>query len=157
VSQLNSTQREAKEDAELLVKMTERLVQIEIRAAEIVAGMIHALSHDMSVEELVGWMRCGDNRARGSYPKSSSWQAGWLAAFIFGDVMKENAQRYLEELNELEWRRIQAGVQTLPRQDELQFAARLERLWEALSESEQEEVEQELAKAEGRESLVIDT
>lgn len=60
--------------------------------------------------------------------------------------MKENAQRYLEALNELEWRRIQAGVETLPRQDELQFAARLGRLWEALSESEQEEVELELAK-----------
>ena len=76
--------------------------------------------------------------------------------------MKENAQRYLEALNELEWRRIQAGVKTLPRQDELRFATRLGRLWEALSESEQEEVEQELAKenaaaAEGRESLDTDS
>jgi hypothetical protein len=75
--------------------------------------------------------------------------------------MKENAQRYLEVLNELERRRIQAGNQTLPRQDELQFAARLERLWVGLSESEQEEVEQEIAKenaaaAEGRVSLDTD-
>jgi hypothetical protein len=60
-------------------------VRIEIRAAAIAAGMLHDMSHDMIVEELVGWMRCGDNRERGDYPKSSAWQAGWLAAFIFGD------------------------------------------------------------------------
>ena len=60
-------------------------VRIERRAASIAAGMIHELRHDMIVEELVGWMRCGDNRERGSYPKSPAWQAGWLAGFIFGD------------------------------------------------------------------------
>jgi hypothetical protein len=60
-------------------------VRIEKRAAAIAAGMIHALSHDMTIEELVGWMRCGDNRERGSYPQSHAWQTGWLAAYIFGD------------------------------------------------------------------------
>jgi hypothetical protein len=55
-----------------------------MRAAAIAAGMIHALSHDMTVEELVGWMRRGDGRERGSYPKSHAWQVGWLAATIFG-------------------------------------------------------------------------
>jgi len=58
-------------------------VRIEVRAAEIAAQMLHDMSHDMVVEELVGWMRCGDNRERGSYPKSFAWQAGWLAAIIW--------------------------------------------------------------------------
>lgn len=58
-------------------------VRIEKRAAAIAAGMIHSLSHDMTVEELVGWMRRGDGAERGSYPKSPSWQAGWLAAIIW--------------------------------------------------------------------------
>lgn len=57
--------------------------RIEIRAAEIAAQMLHEMRHDMAVDELVGWMRCGDNRERGSYPKSSAWQAGWLAAIIW--------------------------------------------------------------------------
>jgi hypothetical protein len=58
-------------------------VRIEKRAAAIVAQMIHELRHDMVVGELVGWMRCGDNRERGSYPQSFEWQAGWLAAIIW--------------------------------------------------------------------------
>lgn len=58
-------------------------VRIEVRAAEIATQMLHDLLHDMTVDELVGWMRCGDNRERGSYPKSPAWQAGWLAAVIF--------------------------------------------------------------------------
>lgn len=62
------------------------------------------------------------------------------------EAMKENAQRYFEALNELEWHRIQCRPEALPRKEELEFAGRLERLWEALSESEQEEVEDELAK-----------
>src|SRR5207244_5326909 len=53
-------------------------VRIEVRAASIAAGMIHSLSHDMSDEELVGWMRRGDGSERGTYPKSHAWQAGWL-------------------------------------------------------------------------------
>ena len=64
---------------------TRDAVRIEKRAAAIAAGMLHNMSHDMTVAELVGWMRCGDNRERGSYPKSHAWQAGWLAAIIFGD------------------------------------------------------------------------
>lgn len=60
-------------------------VRIETRAAAIAAQMLHEMRHDMTVEELVGWMRCGDNRERGSYPKSHAWQTGWLASFIFGD------------------------------------------------------------------------
>jgi len=63
-------------------------VRIEIRAAEIAAEMIHSLSHDMTLEELVGWMRRGDGRERGSYPKSHGWQAGWLAATIYGDSIR---------------------------------------------------------------------
>jgi len=59
-------------------------VRIEVRGAEIAASMLHDLRHDMIVEELVGWMRCGDNRERGNYPKSVAWQTGWLAATIFG-------------------------------------------------------------------------
>jgi hypothetical protein len=58
-------------------------VRIEVRAAEIAAQMLHEMRHDMAIEELVGWMRCGDNRERGSYPKSPAWQAGWLAAIIW--------------------------------------------------------------------------
>lgn len=58
-------------------------VRIEVRAAEIAAQMLHDLRHDMAIEELVWWMRCGDNRERGSYPKSPAWQAGWLAAIIW--------------------------------------------------------------------------
>jgi len=58
-------------------------VRIEVRAAKIAAQMIHSMTHDMAVEELVGWMRCGDNRERGSWPKSFAWQAGWLAAIIW--------------------------------------------------------------------------
>jgi hypothetical protein len=58
-------------------------VRIEIRAAEIAAQMLQREVHDMATEELVGWMRCGDNRERGSYPKSPAWQAGWLAAIIW--------------------------------------------------------------------------
>lgn len=68
-------------------------VRIEARAAAIAAQMLHDLRHDMTVEELVGWMRCGDNRERGSYPKSPAWQAGWLAAFIFGDDPGRAARR----------------------------------------------------------------
>jgi hypothetical protein len=64
-------------------------VRIEKRAAAIAAGMIHALSHDMIIEELVGWMRCGDNRERGSYPQSHAWQAGWLAAIIWSDALRD--------------------------------------------------------------------
>lgn len=60
-------------------------VRIEIRAAEIASRMLHEMSHDMTVEELVGWMRCGDNRERGSDLKSPAWQAGWLAAIIWGE------------------------------------------------------------------------
>ena len=59
-------------------------VRIEIRAAEIAAQMLHEMRHDMTIEEMVGWMRCGDNRERGSYPKSLAWQTGWLAAIIWG-------------------------------------------------------------------------
>jgi len=59
-------------------------VWIEVRAAEIAAQMVHELCHDMTIEEVVGWMRRGDNRERGSYPKSPAWQAGWLAAIIWG-------------------------------------------------------------------------
>jgi hypothetical protein len=55
-------------------------VRIEVRAAEIAAQMICEMRHDMTIEEPVGWMRCGDNRERGSYPESPAWQAGWLAA-----------------------------------------------------------------------------
>jgi hypothetical protein len=58
-------------------------VRIEVRAAEIASRMTHEMRHDMTTEELVGWMRCGDNRERGSYPKSSAWQSGWLAAIIW--------------------------------------------------------------------------
>ncbi len=58
-------------------------VRIEVRAAAIAAQLLHDKFHDMEIEELVGWMRCGDNRERGSYPKSPAWQAGWLAAIIF--------------------------------------------------------------------------
>lgn len=60
-------------------------VLIEVRAAQIAAQMIHELRHDMTVEELVGWMSCGDPRRaeRGDYPKSPAWQAGWLAAIIW--------------------------------------------------------------------------
>jgi hypothetical protein len=63
---------------------TRDAVRIEIRAAEIAAQMID-LHHDMSIAELVGWTRCGDNRERGSDPKSHSWQAGWLAAIIWSE------------------------------------------------------------------------
>lgn len=59
-------------------------VRIEIRAAEIAAQMIGGDGHDMTIAELVGWMRRGDNRERGSYPKAHAWQAGWLAATIWG-------------------------------------------------------------------------
>ena len=61
-------------------------VRIEVRAAEIAAQMRHDMRHDMIIEELVGWMRCGDKRERGSYPKSAGWQAGWLAAIIWSHV-----------------------------------------------------------------------
>ena len=63
-------------------------VRIEVRAAEIAAQMLHELRHDMAIEELVGWMRCGDNRERGSDPKSHAWQAGWLAAIIWSSSRK---------------------------------------------------------------------
>src|SRR5271154_7218461 len=63
-------------------------VRIEVRAAEIAAQMIHEQRHDMIVEELAGWRRCGDNRERGSYPKSPAWQAGWLAAIIWSQSRK---------------------------------------------------------------------
>lgn len=42
--------------------------------------------HDMVVAELVGFMRCGDNRTRG-FPKGIAWQAGWLAAVIFSEEL----------------------------------------------------------------------
>ena len=58
-------------------------LRIEVRAAAIAAQMLHELRHDMTVEELVGFMRCGDNRERGSFPASRAWQAGWLAAILF--------------------------------------------------------------------------
>jgi hypothetical protein len=59
-------------------------VRVEIRAATIASQMIHGQQrHDMTLKELAGWMRCGDNRERGSYPKSLAWQAGWLAAIIW--------------------------------------------------------------------------
>ena len=64
-------------------------IRVEVRAATIASQMIHEWQHDMTTEELVGWMRCGDNRERGSYPKSLCWQAGWLAAFIFGDHLHD--------------------------------------------------------------------
>lgn len=69
-------------------QMLQDAVRIEMRAAEIAAQMIHAQRHDMIVEELAGWMRCGDNRERGSYPKSPAWQAGWLAAIIWSQSRK---------------------------------------------------------------------
>lgn len=68
-------------------------VRIEVRAAAIAAQMIHELSHDMIVEELVGWMRCGDNRERGSYPHSHAWQAGWLAAIIWSADLRDKPVR----------------------------------------------------------------
>jgi hypothetical protein len=58
-------------------------VRIEKRAASIAARMLHEGHHDMIIEELVGFMRCGDNRERGTYPKSIAWQSGWLAAIIY--------------------------------------------------------------------------
>ncbi len=63
--------------------------RIEVRAATIAAHMLHEMRHDMTTEELVGWMRCGDNRERGSYPKSPAWQAGWLAAIIWSHNREE--------------------------------------------------------------------
>ena len=73
----------------------DRDVAIEIRAAELAANVVDAnlgialglINHDMTIEELVGWMRCGDNRERGTYPKSAAWQAGWLAATIYSHHM----------------------------------------------------------------------
>lgn len=61
-------------------------------------------------------------------------------------MTRTRTQDYFEGLNELEAQRLQAGVEALPREEELAFAARLGRLWEALSESEQDAVEDELAK-----------
>lgn len=63
-------------------------MRVEIRAADIAAQMIHEQRHDMIVDELVGWMRCGDNRERGDYPKSPAWQAGWLAAIIYTEARR---------------------------------------------------------------------
>jgi hypothetical protein len=68
-----------------------RAIAIEVRAAEIAANVTDAnagidlglTNHGMTIDELVGWMRCGDGRERGAYPKSSEWQAGWLAAIIY--------------------------------------------------------------------------
>jgi hypothetical protein len=83
-------------------------VRIEKRAAAIAAQMLHELLHDMTVEELVGWMRCGDNRERGSYPKSHAWQAGWLAAHIFNDnrygrSVVEHAPPVFQRRNDRRW------------------------------------------------------
>jgi hypothetical protein len=72
-------------------------VRIEVRAAEIAAAMLHDMSHDMIVEELVGWMRCGDNRERGSCPKSFAWQTGWLAATIFGHENQDRRELRLAQ------------------------------------------------------------
>lgn len=69
------------------------ILRIEVRAAEIAATMLAGAildglpRHAMVGEELVGFIRCGDNRERGTYPKSAAWQAGWLAAIIFGEEL----------------------------------------------------------------------
>lgn len=55
--------------------------------------------------------------------------------------MTEAAKRYLELLNEMEWHRATKG---LGRADELDFAARLDRIWIDLGEIEREAIEQEL-------------
>jgi hypothetical protein len=55
--------------------------------------------------------------------------------------MTEAAKRYLELLNEMEWHRATTG---LTRPDELDFAARLDRIWLKLGEIEREAIEQEL-------------
>ena len=68
-------------------------VRIEIRAAAIAAAMICKTKHDMTLQEIVGFMRCGDNRERGAYPKSTAWQAGWLAAFIYGAELDDRRAR----------------------------------------------------------------
>jgi hypothetical protein len=59
-------------------------VRIEKRAAAIAAGMLHGLTHDMNVRELVGFMSAGDpSRAERAAPYDHGWQAGWLAALIW--------------------------------------------------------------------------
>lgn len=62
---------------------TREAISVELRAADIAWSMLHGEPCDMTVGELVGWMRCGDNRDRGNWPKSLAWQAGWLAAIIW--------------------------------------------------------------------------
>ena len=56
-------------------------------------------------------------------------------------VMSEAAKRYLELLNAMEWHR---ATKDLTRAQEIEFAARLDRMWMKLSEDEHETLEREL-------------
>lgn len=62
-------------------------VRIELRAAQLAQDVLDGCAVWRGME-LAGWMRQGDNRERGSYPKDPSWQAGWLAAHIWGRRMQ---------------------------------------------------------------------
>lgn len=55
--------------------------------------MLTCTKHDMTLQELVGWMSCGDpaRAERGSYPKSSAWQAGWLAAISWSHTWRDES------------------------------------------------------------------
>ena len=61
--------------------------------------MIDSMSHDMTVSELVGWMRAGDKRERGSYPKDKHWQAGWLAAHVWHESHMEPYSAWARSLD----------------------------------------------------------
>lgn len=63
---------------------TRERLRLEVRAA-LIAQEVAEGSHDWneSVEELVGWMRAGDGRERGSITGSWRWHAGYLAALIW--------------------------------------------------------------------------
>lgn len=55
--------------------------------------------------------------------------------------MTETAKRYLELLDEMEWHRATSG---LTRAQEIEFAAKLDRLWITLTDEEQSAIEAEL-------------
>lgn len=66
-------------------------LKVEQRAAEIAYAIFNGDPIERTGREMAGWMRYADNREpriKKTHQQELEWQAGWLSAHIWSEIME---------------------------------------------------------------------
>ena len=69
----------------------EEQLQVEQRAVEIAYAIFRGDDIERTDHEMAGWMRYADNREpriKKTHRQELEWQAGWLSAHIWSEIMR---------------------------------------------------------------------